>query len=211
MRPSALPSAERSAHLGRKSSWCDYKRVGGRSFRTRAYAGGLIGSPIGSFIGSLLLLGRGLPLRGLLLGRLLRLFRGGLLLRGLLLSGLLLDDLLLDNLLLLGLLRLGVRLEGAEFVRGLDLLELLVLHAALEALGELLRHVVGEPLEVGLHVLGDRLRAGARVVLQRHERGLDHLLVRRVQRRGGLLGRHGARVFFSSSHAPPSLPPPPLP
>merc|ERR1712144_172039 len=95
---------------------------GGRSFRARAYAGGLIGSPIGSLIGSLLLLGRGL----------------------------LLDDLLLDKLLLLGLLRLGGRLEGAEFVRGLDLLELLVLHAALEALGELLRHVVGEPLEVGL-------------------------------------------------------------
>merc|ERR1712057_148197 len=98
-------------------------QTGGRSFRARAYAGGLLGSPIDSLIGSLLLLGRGLLLRGLLLGRLLRLFRGGLLLRGLLLSGLLLDDLLL-----VGLLRLGVRLEGAEFVRGLDLLELLVLH-----------------------------------------------------------------------------------
>merc|ERR1712124_106792 len=152
MRPSPPPSGQHV--FGRKSSWCDYKRVGGRSFRARAYAGGLLGSPIGSLIGSLLLLGR------------------GLLLRGLLLSGLLPDDLLLDDLLLLGLLRLGVRLEGAEFVRGLDLLELLVLHAALEALGELLRHVVGEPLEVGLHVLGDRLRAGARAVLQRHERGL---------------------------------------
>merc|ERR1711959_593321 len=127
MRSSPPPSGQHV--FGRKSSWCDYKRVGGRSFRARAYAGGLIGSPIGSHIGSLLLLGRGLLLRGLLLGRPLRLFRGGLLLRGLLLSGLLLDDLLLDD-----LLRLGVRLEGAEFVRGLDLLELLVLHAALEAL-----------------------------------------------------------------------------
>merc|ERR1712025_1296361 len=125
MRSSPPPSGQHV--FGRKSSWCDYKRVGGRSFRARAYAGGLIGSPIGSHIGSLLLLGRGLLLRGLLL-----LFRGGLLLRGLLLSGLLLDDLLLDDLLLLGLLRLGVRLEGAEFVRGLDLLELLVLHTALE-------------------------------------------------------------------------------
>ncbi len=73
-----------------ENTWCDYKRVGGRSFRTRAYAGGLIGSPIGSLIGSLLLLGRGLLLRGLLLGRLLRLLRGGLLLRGLLLRCLLL-------------------------------------------------------------------------------------------------------------------------
>ena len=119
------------------------------------------------------LLGRGLLLGGLLLGRLLGLGLLGLL--GLGLLGLLgLGLLLLGGGLLLGLL--GRLLQGlTELVAGLDL-ELAGLDEVLELCGQNLLEVAGK-LEVGAEVLGDGGDGRAVPVLEGQDGGLHHVLV----------------------------------